>query len=67
MDNHILFEIWLIMIFSSPERKLAKRTSVHGGVGGDNLHFFDIDGIFSPGFDIKTDGLTIITMAATAQ
>ena len=26
--THILFEQWLIMIFSPPERKLAKRTSV---------------------------------------
>ena len=25
----ILFELWLIMIFSPPERKLAKRTSVN--------------------------------------
>jgi hypothetical protein len=27
--THLLFELWLIMIFSSPERILAKRTSVH--------------------------------------
>ena len=27
--THILFDLWLIMIFSPPERKLAKRTSVH--------------------------------------
>ena len=26
--THILFELWLIMKFSPPERKLAKRTSV---------------------------------------
>ena len=26
--TYILFELWLIMIFSSLERKLAKRTSV---------------------------------------
>ena len=30
---YIFFELWLIMIFSSSERKLAKRTSVHCAVG----------------------------------
>ena len=27
--TYILFELWIIMTFSSPERKLAKHTSVH--------------------------------------
>ena len=26
---YVLFELWLTMVFSPPERKLAKRTSVH--------------------------------------
>ena len=29
LTTYILFELWLIMIFSPPERKLTKHTSVH--------------------------------------
>ena len=32
LTTHILFELWLIMIFSPPGRKLAKRTSVQCSV-----------------------------------